>query len=66
MNIKSLAAAYGLPIDPSPLPEPGEGEVYYQYAYRALRLAWAGLILTAGVFFLGRDAFRYSRKHTIR
>lgn len=65
LNIKSLAAAYGLPIDPSPLPAPGEGEVYYQYAYRTW-LAWAGLILTAGVFFLGRDAFRYSRKHTIR
>jgi len=28
LNIKGLAARYGLPWDPSPLPRPGEGEVY--------------------------------------
>ncbi|HEX2694848.1 MAG TPA: hypothetical protein VHP61_03790, partial [Acidobacteriota bacterium] len=26
--IKGLAAAYGLPWDPSPLPRPGEGDLY--------------------------------------
>jgi poly-gamma-glutamate system protein len=28
LNIKGLAAAYGLPWDPSPLPRPGEGDLY--------------------------------------
>lgn len=62
LNIKSLATAYGLPIDPSPLPAVGEGGVYYQYAYHRW-LAWAGLALTGGIFFLGRDAFRRPKKH---
>lgn len=29
LNIRGLAAQHGLPIDPSPLPEPGHGSVYY-------------------------------------
>ena len=57
LNIKSLATAYGLPIDPTPLPQPGEGGVYYQYAYQK-GFAWAGLALAAAVFYLGRGAFR--------
>jgi poly-gamma-glutamate system protein len=28
LNIKGLGARYGLPWDPSPLPQPGEGDVY--------------------------------------
>lgn len=28
LNIKGLAAAHGLPWDPSPLPRPGEGDLY--------------------------------------
>ena len=28
LNIKGLAAAHGLPWDPSPLPQPGEGDLY--------------------------------------
>jgi poly-gamma-glutamate system protein len=28
LNIKGLGVRYGLPWDPSPLPEPGEGDVY--------------------------------------
>ena len=33
LNIKSLAAEYGLPIDPVPLPAVGQGGVYYQTHY---------------------------------
>lgn len=33
LNIKSIATAYGLPIDPTPLPAVGEGGVYRQYVY---------------------------------
>jgi poly-gamma-glutamate system protein len=28
LNIKGLAAAHGIPWDPSPLPQPGEGDLY--------------------------------------
>lgn len=34
LNIKGLATEYGLPIDPSPLPEIGSGGVYYSYQYQ--------------------------------
>ena len=30
LDIKTLATRYGLPIDPVPLPAPGEGEIYRQ------------------------------------
>lgn len=30
INIKGLAIQYGVPIDPYPLPEPGEGQVFHQ------------------------------------
>lgn len=33
INIKKLAADYGLPIDPYPIPEVGEGGVYYDETY---------------------------------
>lgn len=36
LNIKKLAVQYGLPVDPYPLPEIGEGEVYYDYSYSLL------------------------------
>lgn len=57
LNIKSLATAYGLPIDPVPLPQPGEGGVYDRTVYQK-GFAWAGLALAAVVLFLGRGAFR--------
>ncbi|MCT4606522.1 MAG: poly-gamma-glutamate system protein [Marinisporobacter sp.] len=33
LNIKKLAVAYGLPVDPQPLPQIGEGEVYFRQKY---------------------------------
>ncbi len=33
LNIKDIALTYGLPLDPSPLPETGEGGVYYIESY---------------------------------
>lgn len=48
LNIKSVAAQYGLPIDPSPLPKAGQGEVYYEYGYNKY-IAAAGLLLAAAV-----------------
>lgn len=33
LNIKTIASDEGLPVDPVPLPIPGEGGVYYETAY---------------------------------
>lgn len=33
LNIKGLAMQYGVPIDPYPLPEIGEGDVFFVYRY---------------------------------
>lgn len=35
LNIRDLAMKNGLPIDPVPLPAPGDGEVYMTIAYRS-------------------------------
>lgn len=35
LNIRDLAMKSGLPIDPVPLPAPGDGEVYMTIAYRS-------------------------------
>lgn len=46
INIKGLAREHGLAVDPQPLPEPGEGNIYYAREYpRFISL------LTLGVFF---------------
>lgn len=33
LNMKSLLPSYGLPVDPVPLPQAGEGEVYRDFRY---------------------------------
>ncbi len=50
LNIKGLAAAHGLPWDPSPLPRPGDGDLYARPesltgALAALSVSYAGLAL---------------------
>ena len=44
LNVKTLAADYGLPIDPSPIPAAGSGGVYYSTRYNR-PLAAAALLL---------------------
>lgn len=61
LNIKSLATEYGLPIDPIPLPEVGEGQVYYEYTYQ-VGFAWAGLGFSALVLILGRHELKLRPK----
>jgi poly-gamma-glutamate system protein len=46
LYIKGLSKRYGLPWDPSPLPEPGEGEIY-----NAKALAGRPLLLIGAVYF---------------
>jgi len=43
LNVNQLAQKYGLPVNPIPLPRPGEGEIFIQKRY--------SVILTSGVTF---------------
>ncbi len=61
LNIKSIAAEYGLPIDPQPLPDIGEGDVYYEYHYNKL-IAWAGVAAAAIILYTGRKCSKNRRK----
>ena len=54
LNIKGLAAEYGLPIDPVPLPAVGQGGVYYQTHYETW-IAAAGFSAAAVLLWLGRE-----------
>ena len=54
LNIKTLAADYGLPIDPVPIPDAGEGGVYYQVQY-CKWIPIAGLAAAAMLLWLGRE-----------
>lgn len=54
LNMKSLVTEYGLPIDPVPLPAPGEGGVYQETAYRTW-IAWTTLAGVALLLYLGRE-----------
>ena len=55
LNMKSLATEYGLPIDPLPLPQPGEGDVYSEIRYRK-EIAVIGLTAAAILLWLSRDS----------
>jgi len=55
LNMKSLATEYGLPIDPLPLPQPGEGGVYSEIRYRK-EIAVIGLTAAAILLWLSRDS----------
>lgn len=66
LNMKSLAADYGLPIDPVPLPQPGEGGVYSEIRYRK-ELAVFGLTAAAILLWMSREGGQMStkRKHNV-
>lgn len=53
LNVKSIAVQYGLPIDPTPLPQIGEGGVYYTREYNKA-LAAGDLFLACLAIFLIR------------
>jgi len=50
--VRGLAAAYGLPWDPRPLPEPGEGAVYGRLRERSPAFLMLGLVYLAAVIGL--------------
>ena len=58
LNIKSLASEYGLPIDPVPLPAPGEGSVYFEAGYHTW-IAWFALGAAAAALWISREKRRH-------
>jgi len=61
LNINQLAVKYGLPISPTPLPLPGEGEIFIQKRYSVTLSIIATLFLSisvALVFFMERKRHR--------
>mgnify|MGYP001027838874 FL=1 len=54
LNIKTLAADYGLPIDPVPIPSVGQGGVYYEICYQRW-IALTAFGLAALLLYLGRE-----------
>ena len=61
LNIKSIAERYGMPVDPVPLPAPGEGGVYTSVSYPKW-LAFAGMLGCVVLLFAARpDAARKRR-----
>lgn len=57
LNMKSLATEYGLPIDPVPLPEPGQGGVYHEVHYQSW-IACFGLAGASVLLWLSREKKR--------
>ena len=54
LNMKSLVTEYGLPIDPVPLPRPGEGGVFSEIQYRTW-IAFFGLFSSAVLLWMSRE-----------
>ena len=52
LNINQLARKYGLPISPTPLPVPGEGQVFVQRRYSVILTLVLTLFLTAAIAFV--------------
>lgn len=54
LNMKGLAADYGLPVDPVPIPEIGQGSVYYMIRYETW-IAVVGFAVSFLLLWLGRE-----------
>jgi len=52
LNINQLANKYGLPISPTPLPLPGEGEIFIQRRYSVILTLVVTIFLTAAIAFV--------------
>ena len=59
LNINQLLEKYGLPINPVPLPDPGEGGIFIQKKYNVIVTSIATLILIAVIAFI----YLSERKH---
>lgn len=52
LNVNQLAQDYGLPINPTPLPRPGEGEIFIQRRYSVPLTAGVTLFLSIAITFI--------------
>ncbi len=52
LNINQLANQYGLQVNPTPLPRPGEGEIFIQKRYSVILTAGVALFLTIAITFV--------------
>ena len=52
LNINQLLTKYGMPTNPIPLPEPGEGGIFIQKKYNMVITAVATLILVVVIVFI--------------
>lgn len=57
LNIKSLAGKYGLPVDPSFIPEPGSAPVYWQKSYHKW-ICFCGIVIGAWLLYLSKEEMR--------
>ena len=60
LNVREMAADNGLPYDPVPLTEPGEGGVYYDIVYPVWLAAIAAVLMLASLV-VGRVRYRSDR-----
>jgi len=66
LNIQQLAQQYGLPISPTPLPQPGEGDIFIKKQYSVVLTASITSFLVAAimfVFFMERKRHRLGTEH---
>jgi poly-gamma-glutamate system protein len=52
LNVNQLAQQYGLPANPTPLPRPGEGEIFIQKRYSVLLTTGVTLFLIIAISFV--------------
>jgi hypothetical protein len=61
-NIRQMCADFGLPLDPTPLPEPGSGGIFVREKYNLAVAGTALAVLSAMVLLAG---FIDRRKHRL-
>jgi poly-gamma-glutamate system protein len=59
LNIEQLLTKYGLPVNPVPLPDPGEGGIFIQKKYNVIVASIATFILVVVIVFI----YLGERKH---
>lgn len=52
LNVNQLAEEYGLPTNPTPLPRPGEGEIFIQKRYSVLLTTGVTFFLVIAIAFI--------------
>jgi poly-gamma-glutamate system protein len=62
LNVNQLAQEYGLQINPTPLPRPGEGEIFIQKRYSVLLTAGVTFFLVLAIAFV---FFMERRRHQL-